>query len=108
MNWPDDADGDVFRRLVEHGFDFSKPYAVEYNVDFKNWPPSQAALETLRSMFGTIQIFEPDDNGSGYVLFQIYGFVSYEGVTSTQRHITVAMVAHGGMCESWGVLHDAA
>jgi hypothetical protein len=107
MSWPDDADGDVFRRLVEHGFDFSKPHTVDYNVDFDAWPPTQVALDILRSMFGTIRVFEPDDESSGYIQFQIHGPVSYEAVTSTQRKVTAAMVTHGGICESWGVMQDA-
>jgi hypothetical protein len=107
MNWPDDADGDVFRRLVEHGFDFSMSHALDYNVDFDTWPPAQAALDALRSMFGKIQIFEPDDDYSGYIQFQIHGPVTYEAVTTTQRRATTAMATFGGVCESWGVMQDA-
>jgi hypothetical protein len=46
-DWPDDADGDVFRRLHTAGFDFSQSRSIDYNVDFKTWPPSEAALDLL-------------------------------------------------------------
>ncbi len=38
MTWPQDADGDVFRQLQKSGFDFTKLYVVDFNVDFAKWP----------------------------------------------------------------------
>ena len=102
--WPNDADGDVFRRLAEHGFDFSKSHTIDFNVDFDGWPPSPKAVELLRSTYGDIKLYEPDDLGNGYALFNIYGPVTYETVTAVQRRVTTAMQPFGGRCESWGVL----
>jgi hypothetical protein len=104
VDWPDDADGGVFRNLAEDNFDFSKPYSVDYNVDFENWPPPAAALEWLRSQYGTLGLYPSDEDGSGYVQFQVVDRVTYEGVTSIQRHVSIAMVPFGGVCESWGVM----
>ena len=103
--WPDDADGDVFRRLAEAGFDFGKSWVVDFNVDFASWPPPEAALELLRSMYGNLAAHPPEQGSPGYVLFQVVGPVSYEGVTSVQRHASSAMQPFGGVCESWGVMH---
>jgi hypothetical protein len=105
MNWPNDADGNVFRSLEASGFDFSKSHTVDYIVDFEVWPPAAAALEILRSQYGAIEVFEPDEEGDGYVLFQITGPVTYAGVTSVQRRTTSAMQPFGGLCEAWGVMH---
>ena len=105
MSWPNDADGDVFRRLEENGFEFSKAYAVDYNVEFNSWPPAEEALELLRNQFGKIEVCDPDGEGEGYVLFQVTGPVSYEGVTSVQRRVSASLKPFGGTCESWGVLH---
>ena len=105
MNWPMDADGDVFRRLEAKGFDFSVPCSVDYNVDFSAWPPAHEALEWLRAQFGHVEVFPPDPDSDGYVLFQIVGPLTYEGVVSTQHRVTAALQVHGGRCESWGVLH---
>jgi hypothetical protein len=105
MSWPADVDGDVFRRLEEGGFDFSKPHSVDYNVDFDQWPPPDAALKLLEELYGPIELFDPDDDGAGYVLFKVVGPVTYEMVTSVQRNVTSAMRPYGGVCESWGVLH---
>ena len=105
VSWPEDADGDVFRRLETNGFDFSKPYSVDYNVDFKSWPPPPNAIEVLQAQYGHVELYEPDEDGAGYALFQIVGLVTYEGVTSVQRRTTLAMQPYGGVCETWGVLH---
>ncbi|MCL2075656.1 MAG: ribonuclease E inhibitor RraB [Betaproteobacteria bacterium] len=107
MSWPNDADGDVFRRLYESGLDFSKPYTVDFNVDFASWPPADAALEWLSSKFGGIEIYDEDEDGTGYVLIQTHGILTYEAVTSTQRNVTAAMQPFGGRCNSWGVMQDA-
>jgi hypothetical protein len=98
--WPLDPDGDVFRRLAEQQFDF--------NVDFVDWPPSKAALAWLRQAYPTFEVHEPSGEFDGYVLVQLTGRLTYDLVMSTQRRITEAMAAHGGSCESWGVLHGPA
>ena len=104
--WPDDADGDVFRRLESSGFDFSASYAIDFNVDFGAWPPAKEAIDALTAMYGAVQVFEPEAGDVGYALFQAHGRVSYEAVTSIQRRATSAMEKYGGVCETWGVLHQ--
>lgn len=103
----DDADGGVFRNLAADGFDFSVPHSVDYNVDFKSWPPPAAALEWLRTQFGELGLYPPDEDMGGYVEFKVVERLTYEGVTSTQRRVAVAMEPFGGICESWGVMHNA-
>ena len=104
-DWPGDADGGVFRKLAAAGFDFSKSWSVDYNVDFESWPPPEAALDLLRTMYGELGIYPPERGDSGYVQFQVVGPVIYEGVTSVQRRTSAAMQPFGGVCESWGVMH---
>jgi len=106
-DWPDDADGGVFRRLAEHDFDFSKQHTVDYNVDFPRWPPPFEAVEKLKATYGPVELYDPEDGDLGHVLFRVHSLVSYEGVTSIQRQASLAMSQFGGVCESWGVLQDA-
>lgn len=106
-DWPPDADGDVFRRLLAHGFDFSRAHTVDFNVDFSLWPPAPEAVEALKAMHGAVALHGPDGNADGYAQFQVYGPVTYEGVMGIQSRTTAAMEPFGGRCESWGVMHDA-
>lgn len=104
MIWPDDADGEVFRRLESEGFDFSKSYTVDFNVDFETWPPSEVATKRLQSLIGKFESFEPDEEFDGYLLFQVTMKLNYEKVMSIQREVSAAMAPFGGICGSWGVL----
>ncbi|MEQ1594393.1 MAG: ribonuclease E inhibitor RraB [Casimicrobium sp.] len=104
-NWPDDADGDVLRRMAARKFDFSKPYTIDFNIDFEVWPPPEEALRTLSKEFADWRAYEPDGDSPGYVLFQVLDVLSYERVVSVQKQATELMTPFGGVCESWGVLH---
>ena len=106
-DWPEDADGDVFRRLREHNFDFTKHYAVDYNVDFDAWPPNAEAIAWLEQEFGHVSLYPPEEDFGGYAQFQVLGPVIYDGVTSVQRRVSAALEAFGGICESGGVMQPA-
>ena len=104
-NWPDDADGDVLRRMDEAGFDFSVPHEVEFNVDFANWPPSREAITWLQSKYTSVEVYEPDAQFGGYVLVKVVAPITYEFVVATQALVSEALAQEGAVCESWGVLH---
>ena len=103
LQWPDDADGDVLRRMKARGFDFDKPGLIDFNVDFDSWPPSEAALTRLGQQFPSSKA-HPASDGGGYVQFQVYGKLTYELVVNTQRVVSQEMAEFDGVCESWGVL----
>jgi hypothetical protein len=105
MNWPNDADGDVVRRLRSQGFDFSQPCTIDFNVDFLEWPPAQAALDLIRSRHPEAIVYPEEGDSAGYVLFQVHDRVTYELVTRVQAEMSALLAPFGGLCESWGVLH---
>ena len=105
MNWPSTADGDVFRRLESAGFDFTKPWKIDFEVDFESWPPSPEAVDILTSHFPSIQLIEPDSGSIGYAHLELNDFLTYEFVIAVQAKISLLVADHGGKCEAWGVLH---
>ncbi|MFT6735624.1 MAG: hypothetical protein ACJAS9_003835 [Polaribacter sp.] len=109
MNWPNDADGDVLRRLEESGFDFSKSYEIDFNIDFNidfdNWPPSEDAIELIDKEFGTVEVYNLDEDHNGYLLFNINRKITYDLVINTQKRVSKLLQSFGGVCESWGILH---
>ena len=105
MAWPNDADGDVLRRLKDNGFDFTKEYEIEFNVDFDNWPPPEEAINKVKENYPNTEIVEPEEGYEGYLLFQVRVKVSYDLVTSIQRKVSELVKPYGGVCESWGVMH---
>jgi len=101
--WPDDADGDVLRRLEEKGFDFSKHYMVDFNIDFDQWPPIKEAMDVIRIAYPDAKIY--GDGEEGYVLFKVNSLITYDFVVKTQAKASSLVTQYGGRCESWGVLH---
>lgn len=104
-NWPNDADGDVLRRLYAKGFDFSKSYIIDFNVDFNQWPPPEKAISAIKGNFQGATVHDDPENGGGYILFKISCMLTYELVMETQAKATALVAEYGGRCESWGVLH---
>lgn len=84
-NWPDDADGDVLRRLEEDGFDFAKPWLIDFNVDFASWPPMAEAVAVLKHRYPNAAVREPDGDHPGYIQFRVQAVVSYDLVLKLQQ-----------------------
>ncbi|WBS05573.1 ribonuclease E inhibitor RraB [Pseudoduganella sp. SL102] len=104
--WPDDADGDVFRRLDAASFDFEREVDIDFNIDFDTWPPSPELMETLTQRFATVEAYVPGASGEGHVRVVRRAMLSYELAMSMQDSLTKLAAPHGGLCESWGVLQD--
>ena len=107
MRWMADPDGDALLRLAEDGFDFSKPGLVEFNVDFRSWPPPRGAMACLSRDYPSASVCVTDDDHDGYLEFQVYALVSYELVTNIQSYVTELMAPYHGVCSSWGVVRSA-
>lgn len=106
MLWPNDADGDVFRNLESNGFDFDMTYDIDFNVDFSSWPPPAEAIKLLTAKYPNLTVYEPFEDGDGYILFRLHDLVSYELVMRVQSEVSREMSPFGGWCDSWGILHD--
>jgi len=103
--WPDDADGDVFRRLARSGFDFSAQWDIDFNIDLDSWPPPDALLNKLLQAYPKVEVIEADGESHGFITFVVRAGLTYELVTSVQRTASEIAKPFGGVCESWGVLH---
>lgn len=108
MNWPDDLDGDVFRRMEASGFDFTKEYTIDFNIDFKSWPLDESTKKSMLAMYPSCDFIDPEegDTSNGYVQFKIVARPTHELVVSTQKQVSDKLEQFGGWCESWGVLQD--
>jgi hypothetical protein len=105
-DWPDDADGGVLRRLAAQDFDFSKTHQIEFNIDFKFWPPPTEAVERIRERFPNVSSIKPEEDFDGYLLVCVSHTVTYKFVIETQRDLSNLMAPFGGICESWGLFHE--
>jgi hypothetical protein len=105
-DWPDDADGDVFRGLEAAGFDFKRRHLIDFNVDFEDWPPDPRALSILRANHPSATLYDQQGDRPGYVLVQVYDYLDYDYVLEMQRMFSKLLEPFGGSCTSWGVLNE--
>ncbi len=106
MIWPDTIDGDVFRRMQDSNFDFSKKYKIDFNVDFESWPPSEEMFRKLQKAFANVRYIEPEGEYDGYIAIHIYEKLTYKLVMNIQKEISDLVKKYSGICESWGVMQD--
>jgi len=110
MNWPDDADGDLFRILEAKEFDFDKEVKIDFEIDFDHWPLSKKEIDAITWHYPGCEFNDPDDEDiaegevNGTVNLQIISKVTYEFIVKTQEEITKKVKRYGGWCDSWGVL----
>ena len=112
MNWPDDADGDVLRRMEESDFNFSVKADIDFNIDFDHWPLKEEEIKQIKTLYPESEIIDPAEEDieegieTGYVQFTLNELLTYELVMNTQETVTKQMQNIGGWCESWGALQD--
>jgi hypothetical protein len=104
--WPNDVDGDVFRRMQSSGFDFETPTDIEFMVDFDVWPAPQEFLEQLRARYSSVEVIPPDEDGEGYIQFVVHAPLTYELVMQTQKTVSELASPFGGVCDSWGAMQQ--
>jgi hypothetical protein len=104
-DWPNDADGNVFRSLESQGFDFSKKYIIDFNIDLGDVLRSEEALEVLRTKYPSAEIYDHSDDDPPYLQLQITSKLSYPFVMKIQSDLTNVMRPFNAWCDSWGVLH---
>jgi len=103
--WPDDADGQVLRRLLDKGFDFAQRHVIDFSVDFEKWPPDPEALRRIHREFPNASEYLDDVSGVGSVVVKLEATLSYHVVVDTQKRLTELASEFGGWCDSWGVFH---
>ncbi|RYY04022.1 MAG: ribonuclease E inhibitor RraB [Gammaproteobacteria bacterium] len=110
MNWPNDADGAVFRLLVKNNCDFEKEYVIDLNLDFDHWPLTEEEISNIKALFPNVEIVNPgpgQDIGNGvnigFLQFQVVNKLSYEYITELQASVTKSISKYKGWCDSWGV-----
>jgi hypothetical protein len=102
--WPADADGDVFRSLAAQGFDFSKAWEIDFQIDFSDLITDEP-IAVLQRAYPGAHIKKILDEAPPYVLLQLRSELTYDFVIRMQSRLSELIKPFGGWCESWGVLH---
>jgi hypothetical protein len=107
MDYPNDADGDSLRKVVEAGADMSRPMTIDFSVD----APDERTARVIAELVST-QGFDPSisDNGvsgSWSVHCSKTMLATYEGVVAVQAHLNELSGPHGGNCDGWGTFGNS-
>lgn len=111
MEFPDDDNGDVFRRMHDAGFDFTRPHDVEFFAVFR----TEATADRVAMLYVA-------DRGNGEPLVNIETRPGHSGgmelelvrrmrvthadVTAFEQRLNERALAHDGRLDGWGVLQQ--
>lgn len=111
MKYPDNVNGDVFRRMEESGFDFS----VEHVVDFFAVFATETEADQVARMyladhqagdrFKNIET-RPHDEGGVELTLSKQMLVTYEKITAFEQKMAERVSTVEGYLDGWGVLQE--
>jgi Regulator of ribonuclease activity B len=106
MKYPDDANGDVLRRMEEQGEDLSCPRNVEFTVVF----PNESAAKQFADHFSTlgyaasVELTDTVENSPWDVVVVKRMVLSHEEIGAFEKLLENAAVNLGGRNDGWGCL----
>lgn len=110
MSFPDDENGDVFRRMEASCFNFSIPH----NVDFFAVLPNMEEADAVAKQFiaghdagEPIVSVEtcPGEKGAELTIVKAM-LVTYENVTQFEKLLARRVARHDGYVDGWGVMQE--
>ena len=102
MDYPDDADGDALRRLVQAGMDLSRPITVDFMVDVPTRAAGRAVAEAAEKAGYETAVEQDDEDGAWTCYCSRNMIASYAAVVAAQEELTRLSEPHGGYCDGWG------
>lgn len=111
MTYPDNENGDVFRRMESHGFDFSK----EHVVDFHAVMATEEAADKVARMFladhkagRKLENIETKPHAVGGMRLDLSKkmMVTYEAVTEFEALLEERVSQFEGYLDGWGVMQE--
>ncbi|WP_220446259.1 ribonuclease E inhibitor RraB [Microbulbifer harenosus] len=109
--YPDDVNGDVFRRLEEHNFDFSK----EYPVDFYAVYATEEEADSIAKLYvqdwkngGNFKNIETRPCEKGGMELELVPIMklTYENIVGFENTLAERTSKVNGYLDGWGVLGD--
>jgi len=109
MNYPDDANGDVLRRMAEAGDDLTRPRDVEFTVVFPNENTAKQLVDQVcalgyaasAELAGTVEDFPWD------VIVVKQMVPSHEAIGAVEDRLQRLADTFGGRNDGWGCLSSA-
>ena len=108
--YPDDDNGDVFRRLEDADFDFSQEYAVDFFAVYATEEEADVVARQFVSDWKSGQKFKnietrPAEKGGMELELVPIMRVTYESITAFEKKLADRTSKVNGYLDGWGVLH---
>lgn len=109
--FPDDANGDVLRRMQSSGFNFSEPHDVEFFAVFSTEGAADAVARQYAADHAAgdklVNIeTRPAEAGGMELMLVKRMLVTYENVSAFEAQLQSRVAAQDGYLDGWGVMQD--
>lgn len=109
MQFPDDENGDVLRRMLTSGFDFSLPHHVEFFAVFRTEREADfVARQFVADRSGDESIVSietrPAERGGMELMLVKSMLITHESVSAFESRLAERVSQHDGYMDGWGVL----
>jgi len=106
MEFPDDENGDVLRRMQESGDDLSKPRDIDFTVVFPDEAAARAFVGQLHGRDCRVTVERTGTaEGLPWDVLVVKNMVpSHEAITEYEALLESFASQHGGRNDGWGCL----
>ena len=107
MDFPNDADGDSLRRVVESGSDLSRPMSIDFTIKAPDEHAARHIAELVSAKGFDPSISDNDGRSSWSVYCSKFMLATYDGVVAVQAQLDELSRPHGGRCDGWGTFGNS-
>jgi hypothetical protein len=100
-DFPDDADGEVLRRLADDGVDLSTPREVDFTIYAPDESTAKSLLERIGSMGYSPRLCIDEQDGSISLYCTIVMALTYDAVIERQEQLNAICRPVGAECDGW-------
>ena len=112
VQFPDDENGDVLRRMAASGFEFGRPHDVDFYAVFPLRADAVLVAQQLieadakeSALTGVSTNEQPDGATELKVVRKM--LITHDGITAFELCLGELCAARGGRLDGWGVMQDA-
>lgn len=106
MQFPDDDNGDVLRRLQSKGDDLSSPRDIDFTVTFPDQPAAESFAQHFRGLGfrASVEHTKVKANRPWDVLIVNHMIPTYEGIGAFEEALSQTAEPLGGLNDGWGCI----
>ena len=106
MEFPNDANGDVLRKMHESGMDFSKSYDIEFFHLFKDEKGARAMARDVSARGDRAEVDSNEEQSAWDCMVVMNMKPSHKEITAAEESLGRIAAEHGGKSDGWGVLQE--